>query len=156
MTRELIAALMLAVVPLFALLSWNAVRKTRAAQEALMPQPEPSSSEGGIDCLYVSTVMRNEPLRRIWAHGLGSRGNAQVKITDGYAHLNRIGERSFSFKLDGIGLQSATIDKGVESNGLVRLDWSLCSQELSTTLRFRSPQRQLEFMKQLEYESDIN
>lgn len=156
MIREVIAALMLTIVPAFGLIAWNAVRKTRLAQEALMLEPQLSGDPGGIECMYVSTVLRSEPLKRIWAYGLGSRGEARVSVSGDTVNINRVGERSFAFQLEHVGLESATIDKGVEPKGLVRLDWTSGTVALSTHLRFRSPKRQAEFLQQLNIESEAN
>ena len=139
MARELIG---FALITLVLVIAFRVIRSTaskRAAQEQDLPQP--LASVGGVDLgpvLYVATVLSQSPLNRIWAHGLGSRGKANVYLSDQGISIERKGERDFlvpSPDLRGITKESATIDKGVERDGLLAIHWSLGGKQISTHLR---------------------
>ncbi|MEY4713807.1 MAG: hypothetical protein RIQ37_137 [Actinomycetota bacterium] len=146
MSRELIAALMLSLVPLFALLAFLSVRRRRSQQEKLLSAPNAAFSSDGVECLYVSTVFTDAPLERIWAHGLGSRGDAKISFKNGSVSIWRKGEAGFSFNLEELDRARATIDKGVESKGLVGLLWTSNEKSLTTQVRFRSSESQKKFL----------
>lgn len=147
MSREIIAALMISLVPFFGLLAFLAVRRRRSQQEKALAQPAKAVSSNGIDCLYVATVFRDSPLERIWAYGLGARGDANISCLGGVVSIWRTGEVDFSFKLEGVEKARATIDKGVESEGLVSLHWSHGEAALTSQVRFRSGESQKQFLE---------
>lgn len=155
MTREIIAALMLSLVPLFGLLAFYSTRKRRAEQERLLSKPEIVASENGVDCIYVATVFEERPLEKIWAWGLGSRGEANVSYSKDQVSISRRGEAGLSFTLKRASLARATIDKGVESAGLVSLHWENNGFELITQIRFRSAARQKDFLGLINYEDRV-
>lgn len=146
MSRELIAALMLSLVPLFASLAFLAVKRRRNQQEKVLTLPSTASSKDGIDCLYVATVFTDSPLERVWAHGLGSRGDARISIQNGLVSIWRRGEAGFSFNLVELDRARATIDKGVEANGLISMRWINNQIALTTQVRFRSSENQNSFL----------
>lgn len=152
-SRELIAFLMLLIVPFFSFLAWRSVRRRKAVQEKVLAEPQLADQITGAECIYVATVFYENPLDKVWAHGLGTRGNAEIAIQDGRVHIQRTGERSLSFTPIDVQLRSATIDKGVERDGLVELSWELEGQPLATLIRFRSPASQANFLSQ--YKSEI-
>jgi hypothetical protein len=155
MIREVIAALMLSLVPLFVLLAYYSIRKRRAAQELTLSKPALAADEKGIDCFYVATVLEEKPLERIWAWGLGSRGESKVAYSEDKVSITRRGEIGFSFTLKRASLARATIDKGVESAGLVSLHWENNGSDLVTQLRFRSATSQRDFLNLIGYEDRV-
>lgn len=152
MARELIGFLLVSLVFLVAFRIWRSVGAKRAAQEALLPAP--AESVGGIELgelLYVATVFSSRPLDRIWAYGLGVRGKAKLFVSPEGISIERRGERDLYIPMNslrGITTERATIDKGVEKDGLIALHWTLGSDDVTTHLRVTTNQK--EFMKQLE------
>ena len=142
MTRELIAFCALLIVPTIALLAYSSVRKRRRMQEQqLLPLVQAEEGDPFITCLYVSTVFASDPLVRIWARGLGPRGKAQLILNSISLSIKRVGEEGFSIpasEIEALSTSSATIDKGVERNGLLGIHWTHSNQKLITQLRFSS------------------
>ncbi len=154
MIRELIGTLLIALVFLIA---WRVYRSVqRRKQEQQLELPEPSPSVGGMelgDVFYASTVFAVSPLSRVWAHRLGGRGKAKLFVSDLGVSIERVGEPSmFIPRNDMIGLTraSATIDKGVERDGLMVLVWRLGGQELMTNLRVASASKRKEYEEAIE------
>lgn len=141
MTREVIGLLLLLIVPAFALAAYVGVRRARVKQETFLPAPasiEPAGSLVFDDGLYVSTVLAESPLTRVWAHGLGVRGKVKLVSKDAGLEVHRQGEASFvipTVQIVGLDKASATIDKAVESNGLFSIIWQLGQTQLVTNFR---------------------
>lgn len=131
-------------------LSWKRkIRKQDAAIE--MPIVLVPSGEG-IECLYVATVFRDRPLERVLAHGLAYRGFGKVAVEPEGVAIYRRGENSFlipSTNFISYGSSTAVIDKAVEKDGLVVLNWKLGDTELSTHLRFAAKANRDKFTKGL-------
>jgi hypothetical protein len=148
MIRELIGTLMIALVFLIAWRVFKSVQRRKQEQQLLIP--EPATSVGGVqlgDVFYASTVFAASPLSRVWAHRLGGRGKAKIFLSDQGISIERIGEPSLLIPRDqllGMTRASATIDKGVERDGLMVLVWKLGEQELMTNLRVVSAQKRQE------------
>lgn len=148
MTREIIGFLMLSMVAVIALLIWRSVRKRRAKQEGQLSQPLQATSPGVYDSFYVSTVFDAAPLERVWAHGLAMRGKAKLAVDRAGISVNRTGERGFLIPTQAIlslDTASATIDKGVEKNGLTVIRWSLGDTQVASHFRFTNPRVRKEF-----------
>ena len=140
MTRELIGFIAIAFVGLIAVAIYFSVRSKRAKQEAVYAKPA-HSEKGELVArgLYVSTVLAASPLERIWAYGLGSRGKVEISHSNLGISFDRTGETSFLIPASAVlavGRASATIDKGVERDGLVVIEWQLGDHALLTHLRF--------------------
>lgn len=145
MTRELIGAAAISLVLLIAILIFLSNRSVRRAQESIMPAPAPSlTSEHRYSAFYVSTVFVESALTRVWAHGLGSRGKAFLAIEPAGLSVSRQGERGFLIPtkhLIGLTRASATIDKGVERDGLLVVIWQLGEDRLATHFRVVDPEK---------------
>ena len=141
MTREVIGLFLLLIVPAFALAAYVGVRRARVKQEASLPAPvgvERADSLMHDDGLYVSTVLAESPLTRVWAHGLGVRGRVKLVSKDAGLEVHRQGEASFvipTAQIVGLDKASATIDKAVESNGLFSIVWLLGQTQLVSNFR---------------------
>ena len=151
MNQVVFALSIVAVVPLIAVGFWLTVRARRKRQESQLIEPErPSASRAatpGEPVYYLATTYADRPLERIWAHRLGGRGNATMNIADAI-ELHRTGEPGLIIRFDqitGFGRASATIDRGVERDGLTTLNWMLGEQEVSTVLRFVSQESRANF-----------
>lgn len=152
MTKELIGSLAIGVVALIALVIFLSNRKLRSKQEALLAKPEDFAGSGAAG-LYVSTVFTDKPLDRVWAYGLGVRGRCQIVVTDAGVGISRVGEQGLLIPAQAmvaIGLQSATIDKGVEKNGLLAIDWQLGDSKLTTVLRIANVQDRKKILSDVE------
>lgn len=151
MLRELIGVMMIALVFAIAFRIWRSVKGRRASQESTLPALK--ESKGGLElgqALYVSTVFASRPLERLWAFGLGSRGKARVFASEDGVSIERVGETNFLIPakaIAGFTRETATIDKGVELDGLVAIHWSHGGERLVTHLRVVS--NPTEFLKQL-------
>ena len=98
----------------------------------------------------MSTVFSSDLLAKVWAHGLGNRGNARLWLGNNVIGLSRNGERDFTIPTSAIQSLSeanATIDRGVEAKGLISISWSHNNVGLVTNIRFRDKQRHNEIMK---------
>jgi hypothetical protein len=141
-----------AVVPLIAIGFWLTVKARRKRQELQLVEPERPSTSGveagrGEPVYYLATTYADRPLERIWAYRLGGRGNATLIIGDAI-ELHRTGEPGLLIQygqVTGFGRASATIDRGVERDGLTTLNWMLGEQEVSTVLRFVSQESRANF-----------
>jgi hypothetical protein len=148
MIRETIGFLMISLVAVIALAIWLSVRKRRAAQEKLISAPLDATRAGDHETFYVSTVFEASPLDRLWAHGFAMRGRASLAVDNSGISVNRIGERSFlvpTKTITAVDSASATIDKGVERDGLTVIRWSLGETKVATHFRFTKPEVRKEF-----------
>jgi hypothetical protein len=139
MTRELIGGLALLIVPTIAVFILFRIRTKRRSQDLG-------------EVLYVSTVFSSDLLAKVWAQGLGNRGNARIWLGKSGIGLSRNGEVDFTIPSSAIKSLSevnATIDRGVEAKGLISISWSHNDVGLVTNLRFRDKQRHNEIKKAL-------
>lgn len=154
MIRELIGTIAILLVFIVVWRVYVSVQKRKLQQQKLIPKPQ--QSIGGIeisDVFYASTVFADNKLSRVWAHGLGGRGKAKLFLDPSGVSLERTGEPSiFIPKADLIAMsrESATIDKGVERNGLLALTWNLGETTVMTNLRVVNPQKRNEIEIEIE------
>lgn len=152
MTKELIGGLAIALVATIAIFIYLSNRKTRSRQELELAAPIAFEGEG-TKLFYVSTVFTEKPLDRVWAHGLGIRGNAQIAFAESGIGISRTGESGFWIPkeaLSSFNLQSATIDKGVEKDGLIAINWRLGSRAVTSVLRVTVEQSRRQVIFELE------
>ena len=153
MTRELIGGLALLIVPTIAVLILFGIRFRRRSQEKILYDLPAFSAENDLgEVLYVSTVFSSDLLAKVWAQGLGNRGNARLWLGNNGIGLARNGEKDFNIPTSAIQSLSdanATIDRGVEAKGLISISWSHNNVGLVTNIRFRDKQRHNEIKKTL-------
>ena len=141
MQREIVAAVLIALFAAFVALAVRSVKKRVEAASGLnltdvsaLSGEEIAAAAG----LYVSTVETARPLERIAGKGLMHRGQARLSVlTDGVI-IDRNGESTIAIAaadLCGVSRASATIDKGVESDGLLAISWMAGELCLTTNLR---------------------
>jgi hypothetical protein len=148
MTRELIGFLAIALVVGIAIAVWSATKKKRRIQEQSISEPWPATASGNYSALYVATVFETSRLDRLWAHGLGMRGNAKLAVDGTGVSVDRSGESSFLIPTKDLHLidaATATIDKAVEKSGLTAIHWSLGDTRVISHFRFTKPQERKEF-----------
>lgn len=143
MTKNLMAVISAGIFILLLLLAIRSWRHRVANQSASISEPlealeffgEPIASA---KALYVATTYALNHLERIAAYGLGSRGKAQVFIFTEGILLVRNGERPLAIdksSIQSISVGQTAIDKAVEKNGLIQIDWMQDSTALTTHLR---------------------
>lgn len=91
---------------------------------------------------YVATTFANNVLERIAAYGLGARGNAQVLVFSEGLLIVRNGERPLAidrFAIQAVSLGQVAIDKAVENNGLIQVNWIQSGIGLATHIRIVEP-----------------
>ena len=139
----LVAIVIVAGLAVLAFLGW----KSRAARQSkLFTSPaqnlEPSRwLFGPVSARYVATTMTADPLERITAHGLGMRGSCEVNFYENGMIINRKGETSIALErsaLRGVELANVAIDRVVETDGLISVEWSREGHNLSSYLRVTS------------------
>lgn len=152
MTRELIGFVLVTVVFAIAVLVGIGYRRKRVQETQSIAPFREAENCSGIECLYVSTVLYENPLQRLLAHGLGPRGKATIAADAAGVSVCRRGETNFFVpreNLMGMHRASATIDRGVEPGGLTSFAWSHDGQSLITNLRFNNSQDRELFERQV-------
>jgi hypothetical protein len=133
----LIALGIFSLLGMFAFGSW--VLRIRK-QEAVIQKPVfLESNPSGQRAYYVATTFASRPLDRVLAYGLAHRGNANILVSDAGVAIYRTGEKDFLIQADqltGVSKSSAVIDKAVEKDGLVSIEWNLGTTAVETHLRF--------------------
>jgi hypothetical protein len=144
--RLIPAALVLALLALLLLgmwLAWRARSKRDAGVAAGQPLPE-----GGIrpilttDVLYVATTKAGQPLERLAIRGLAFRARAELTLAGEGVVLAVSGQEPIF--LAATQLRSAqpatwTIDRVVESDGLIALSWRSGDTDVDSYLRVIDP-----------------
>lgn len=152
MSREMIGFILVMLVFVVAALVVLSVKRLRQRQETELPAFLEAEDADGLNTLYVSTVYADRPLDRIWAYGVGIRGKARVSASETGVSINRVGERSILIPLESVievGRAQATIDKGVEKDGLTTIIWQHGNTKLQSVFRFTNLQARRGFESQL-------
>jgi hypothetical protein len=141
MQRDIVAAILIALFAAFVALAVRSVRKRTVAASGLvlndvsaLTGDEIAEAAG----LYVSTVETSKPLERITAKGLMHRGQARLSVLSDGLIIDRTGESSIAITaadMCEVSRASATIDKGVERDGLLAISWMAGDICLTTNLR---------------------
>ncbi len=154
----IIIAILTALALIGMYLGWRA----RQNRQASLPHPQSAPSELGqellrCDCLYVATTLAAQPLERIAVSGLGFPGQAGVLVTERGVSLSIAGGSDAfipSADLIGVGRATWTIDRAVESGGLVVVNWMLEGEDgnvaLDTYLRIVDPEDPSDFLHAIE------
>jgi hypothetical protein len=90
------------------------------------------------DLFYVATTKAADRLDRIVVGGLGFRGRAVVSVHTEGVVLDIAGEKAVLIPvgdLRDVGRSTWTIDRVVETDGLIRLGWRLGELDVDTYLR---------------------
>lgn len=154
MIRESIGVAMISMVALIVLAIFLSNRRLRAKQESEITAPsELGEGELIATFFYVSTCFQKDPLKRVWAHGFGHRGQAELLLGQDQLGFSRKGEPGFGIPLRDltfVGTATATIDKGVEANGLIAIHWNLGATPVITNLRIVNQEVRGKTLKKLE------
>lgn len=139
----LLVALFLVIVVLMRL-GWR--RRGRSQADLPAPQPDTPLDEigetaeiGPLEAVYVATVLADQPLERVVAHGLGARSTAQVTVgSAGTWRLERSGAPSLTIAADAVQtIDSAPgmVGKFIGGDGVLVIRWRLGDHLLDTGLR---------------------
>ena len=154
--------IIIAAVTLLALVGMYLSWQSRKRRQSALPQPHVAPAQLGpelfrCDCLYVATTLAGQPLERIAVSGLGFPGQAAVLISEaGLALAIAGGTDAFipATDLRGVGRATWTIDRAVESGGLVVVTWMLGDAdkrvELDTYLRIVEPEDPTDFLRAID------
>lgn len=123
----LIVAAVLAAILAVMWFAWRA-RVRRDAGLVVPEVPEGYVPASSVDVLYVATTEGGRPLERLAIRGLGFRARAVLSIAPSGLVLAIPGERPAfigASVLTSVGATNVAIDRVVESDGLIRLAWSI-------------------------------
>jgi hypothetical protein len=135
------------VVILLALVGMVIGWRGRQKRQAHLPRPDAVPAETGSELLsaeafYVATTLADDELNRVAVAGLGFRARATVTVTEAGVILSLAGATEVFIAraaLRAIDRATYTIDRVVETGGLVRLTWSLGETLVDSYLRLTDP-----------------
>lgn len=147
MSGQLVPVLLLAAlfVLVLAAMAWGWHRRGRSQQhlpvpvDATLEELGEAVAHGPVDAVYVDTVLAEQPLERVVAHGLGQRANASITLGDqGSWRLEREGAGDLT--IPGSAVAELTAGPGmagkfIGGDGLLIIRWRLGDQLLDTGLR---------------------
>lgn len=151
--RDVIALLTLFLfVGILALTIRSIDRKSKLV--TYVAEPLTAEQRGGllqtVRAQYVSTVLAANPLERFAAKELLFRGRSLVEIYQNAIFIHREGEQSIqiaSESIQSITRESASIDRGLEPNGLLAISWLTNSTFVTTNLRIESADDSVELFE---------
>lgn len=129
--RDLAVAIMIALavsVLLVMLFSWRRRIRRDAVFTAPLGVPEHAEVVRRDEVLYVSTTHHEQPLERLAVSPLAYRARGEIALTDRGVALCLDGEPTVFLsrsRLVAIDSANVTIDRVVESGGLVRIAWNI-------------------------------
>lgn len=118
-------------VVLLALLVWGWSRRVRRDRGLTAPRgdiPVGAVTTAAFPGLYVATTKHGEPLERLAIDGLGFRSKADLTVTDAGVAIDLTGQPRVFLPvslLAGVAQATVAIDRVVEPDGLVRIEWRL-------------------------------
>jgi len=143
-----IALAILALLVVVFLLLARGWRARRRSQAALGVPAEPPADLGtptfSDDLLYVATTRADAPLDRITIAGLGYRARAVVSTAPSGIVLDLAGRGPVFIPkaaIRGVGRATWTIDRVVDTDGLIFVRWVLGTTEIDSYLRSTDPDR---------------
>jgi hypothetical protein len=86
------------------------------------------------------------------SHGLMHRGRAEIRVLSDGIQVIRTGERSFSIPqslIVNVTRSNVTIDRAVETNGMVSVSWMLGSTQVESNFRLNSDDDSEQFFEEL-------
>lgn len=129
---------------------WRILKRRSAEFAVAKTEISERGSEGfTLSGLYVATTRQGEPLARVAIPGLAFRGRVHVTVFGNGVLLAVTGEPEVfvtSSRIRSVGTSTWTIDRVVETGGMVRLDWSIDSTKnpeplaVESYLRLASPE----------------
>ena len=133
-------AVMIAVAVIaLGLMAWGWIRRSRRDRGVAVPLGDAvGETTFSAPALYVATTVHDAPLDRVVARPLAFRARADVTVTTSGLGLTLAGEPAVfipAHALVGAGRATWTIDRVVETDGLVLVAWTDGSRTLDTYIR---------------------
>ena len=126
-TTIVVVVILLALLGM--VLGWRARRRQQSSLGAPDAVPtDPGTTVLGVETFYAATTLANEPLGRVAVRGLGFRGRATVTVTTAGVILGISGTPEVfipAADLRAVERATFTIDRVVETGGLVVIAWTL-------------------------------
>jgi hypothetical protein len=146
MDRAVSTSIVVAVIVL-ALAGMAVGWRARRRRQSHLPRPLAVPAELGAvlasaDVFYVATTVAGQPLERIAVGGLGFRARATVTVAERGIVLGIAGEPEAFLpaeSLRGVERATWTIDRVVETGGLILIAWTLGTTEVDSYLRVAEP-----------------
>lgn len=147
------AALVVALIALVLALMWWGWRNRARRQAGYdRPSPVPDSlpeTTLTVKALYLSTTPADRPLDRLVVTGLAFRADAVIRASSAGLAVALRGEPEILIESDhlvGIGPATLTIDRVVETDGLLRLRWLLGVDPVDSYFRLFDENDRQEFL----------
>ncbi|MFT4229687.1 MAG: hypothetical protein QM602_05295 [Microbacterium sp.] len=142
MTREGALAVMVGVAVLLigalAFAWWRRVRRDSGFAPPVGSPPSGAAVVARFAGFYVATTAHDQPLERLAMRGLGFRSRVDVAVTDRGLALELAGGPALFLAPElivSVAQSTVAIDRVVERDGLVRLDWLAGDTVVDTYLR---------------------
>lgn len=143
MTKTSLVIYLVVMFGLLVGLAYAAWRRKQRMQESQFSEPLEALEFFGelltsAKIQYVATTFAGNALERINAYGLGHRGFGQLLVFTEGALIVRNGERPIALdrtQLLSVSKTQTVIDKSVEPNGLLSINWLQDNVELASHLR---------------------
>lgn len=141
MTQEIAGSMMIALMALslgLALWGWRRrLGRYRGEAEALVREVPTSAAKIQLNSLYVATTEAGDPLERVAAGPLSYRAKARLAVHPEGLVVRIPGEDAVLFPADGLqaGRATWTIDRVVETDGLVMVRWTLAGRDVDSYFR---------------------
>lgn len=138
-TSTLVIVSVILVLLALMIVGWR--RRARRQVDIGAPLPVPATIGEPIirvPVLYVATTLADAPLERVAVHGLGFRARGEIGVHAEGVVLALAGREPVLIPLDelrGSGRATWTIDRVVETGGLVLLAWRLGATDVDSYLR---------------------
>lgn len=153
---EIVALIALLILVSLVALVLQTVKKRIAKQADLGSLTTEKALNGNLSAVafgqYVSTVFSSNTLQRVMSHGLMHRGRAEIRVLSDGIQVLRTGERSFSIPqslIVNVTRSNVTIDRAVETNGMVSVSWMLGSTQVESNFRLNSDDDSEQFFDEL-------
>ena len=140
----IIVLVILAIALTLMILGWRARgrRQVQLAEPHVVPA-DTGEFLGDYETFYVATTMAGEPLNRVVVQGLGFRAKAFLQVSTGGVVIPIDGQRDIFIPvadIRGIRRETWTIDRVVEPDGLILIDWVLGDTAVDSYFRAEDPE----------------
>ena len=140
----IIVLVILAVALTLMILGWRARARRQVQLDEPHRVPENTGAfVGDFETFYVATTMAGQPLNRVVVQGLGFRAKAFLRVSSGGVVIPIDGQRDIFIPVGDIRdvrRETWTIDRVVEPDGLILIDWTLGSTGVDSYFRAEDPE----------------
>lgn len=142
MTREVALFITLGILVLGLIGAWWGWRRRTKKYSHLPPLPSATDLTGAVlgrfSVMYMATTDRHNPLERIARSPMAFRSKAVLLVRQDGVGLELVGEGDAAISREnivGVGVATWTIDKVVDSDGLVFIRWKWGPLEVESYFR---------------------